>query len=79
VKGLDVNRKWIGTWDGRLLRLFRLTWTRGTVGDGRGYSAKLTLALTPAFFALRRGYCDLAVTLLGFRVHYQRAYGGIWA
>lgn len=72
--------KWVGRWDpcSRLLRLARLMWTRGTVGDGRGYSAKLTLALRPALFAVRREWQSVAVTLLGVQVHYQRAYGGIF-
>ena len=74
-----MKLKWVGTWDHveRKLRVLRLMWTRGTVGDGRGYSAKLSLALRPALFAVRREWQSLAVTLFGVQVHYQRAYGGI--
>jgi hypothetical protein len=60
-----------------MLRLFRLLWTKGVVGDGHGYSAKLSLALWPKFFAITRDWHEWAVTIAGVRVHYLRAYGGI--
>jgi hypothetical protein len=57
------------------LRLFRVMWERGTVGDGRGYSAKLAVGLMPKLFHREDG----RVTVLGLRIHYCRSYGGIWA
>lgn len=64
----------------RLLRVFRVMWRRGTIGDGKGYSAKLSLALQPKLFDFYRysGSCDdVFLCLAGLRWHYQRAYGGI--
>lgn len=71
--------KWVGSWDSqsRNLRLFRVMWVRGRVGDGKGYSVKLSVALRPTLFAVRREFEALRVTLLGVRVHYQRSYGGL--
>lgn len=71
--------KWVGRLDtrARMLRLFRVMWTRGTVGDGAGYSAKLSLALRLALFGVRREWQAVFVTLLGVRVHFERAYGGV--
>lgn len=75
-----MRLKWIGRYDPglRALRLGRALWERGTVGDGNGYSAKLSLALHTKLFRWRhwdgREWC---LTLAGVRVHYQRAYGGI--
>lgn len=65
-------------WDSdcKLLRLGRIVWHRGKVGDGKGYSAKLSLALSPRLFKVRREYESLSVTLLGVRLHYQRSFGG---
>jgi len=63
--------------DNRLLRLFRVTWQRGTVGDGKGYSNKLTLGLRPRLFGFRREYGGWLLTLFGLRLHYDRSYGGI--
>jgi hypothetical protein len=71
--------RWVGKLDiqGRILRLFRVMWIRGTVGDGHGYSAKLSLALRPALFGFHREWQQFFVTVLGVRVHFQRSYGGI--
>jgi hypothetical protein len=48
----------------RLFRVCRLLWTRGTVGDGQGYSCKLSLGLRPVFPFVR--------------IRFARAYGGIY-
>lgn len=61
----------------RMLRLARVVWRRGTVGDGRGYSASLSLALRPALFSWRTEYSGWLLTVAGVRLHYQRSYGGI--
>jgi hypothetical protein len=74
-----VKFKWVGRLDkeSRILRLCRLMWTRGMVGDGNGYSVKLSLALRPAFFCFHREWQQFFLTVLGVRVHFQRSYGGI--
>lgn len=58
------------------LRLFRIMWERGEVGQaGGGYSAKLAVGLMPKVFH----WDDGRLTVLGVRVHYCRSYGGIFA
>ena len=62
----------------RHFRLFRVLWQRGTVGDGSGYSVKLSFALTPKLFLWHRdARTDRLCVFLGIRVHYVRSYGGI--
>lgn len=63
----------------RIYRLFRIMWVRGTVGDGRGYSAKLTFAITPDLFRFRFLGADLYLVFLFVRIHYERSYGGTHA
>lgn len=59
-------------------RLFRILWTRGVVGDGEGYSAKLSLAIAPRLIGWHKdSRTDWMVYLLGMRFHYCRSYGGI--
>lgn len=60
----------------KLLRLVRVVWARGHVGFG-GYSAKVSLGLTPKLFHFRRGWNEFHLTLLGVRLHYLRSYGGM--
>lgn len=62
----------------RTLRLGRLMWERGVVGSGKGYSAKLSLALVPALFRVSQAWDGWDMTLLGVRLHYKRSYGGIF-
>lgn len=71
--------KWVGRRDPtmRIIRLCRITWKHGIVGDGDGYSCKLTLALATHIFAFRREWNAWFLYLLGFRLHYNRSYGGI--
>ena len=59
-------------------RLCRLMWERGKVGDGNGYSVKLSLALRPVLLSYSVTKIEWAIELLGFRIHYQRSYGGIY-
>ena len=61
----------------RLFRLGRCVWQRGTVGDGQGYSVKLTLALHPRLWSYRREMTGFVLSVCGVRLHYQRSYGGI--
>ena len=62
------------------LRLFRVMWERGDVGDGRGYSNQISVALTPRIF--RWGEDNSSrwwlVEFLFIRVHRKRSYGGIF-
>ena len=58
-------------------RLFRVLWTRGVVGSGSGYSAKLSFALKPSLFHACFRFNDYLVTLFGLRIHYRRSYGGM--
>lgn len=62
----------------RLLRMGRLCWANGKPGQpGGGYSASLSMGLTPRLFRFQRGLLgEWALTLLGVRVHHKRSYGG---
>jgi hypothetical protein len=62
---------------GRIFRVARLVWQRGMVGDGIGYSSKLSLALRPRLFERRREYDGWLCTVAGIRVHHLRSWGGI--
>jgi hypothetical protein len=64
----------------RHFRIARIVWERGVPGlPGGGYSAKLSIALTPRLFLWERdeGHVWLLV-LFGLRVGYTRSYGGIF-
>ncbi len=63
----------------RLIRIARLIWDRGVVGDGKGYSNKLSVALAPRFAGFKRELHGWIVTILGIRIHYCRSYGGRFA
>lgn len=63
----------------RLYRIARLIWDCGVVGDGKGYSNKLSVALMPRLFGWKREYGGWIATMLGLRVHYSRSYGGRFA
>lgn len=67
-------------WDSDLkwLRLFRVTWSNGVVGDGHGYSQKVSFAITPRLFYFSRGFHEWTLTILGLRIHSTRSYGGIF-
>lgn len=60
----------------RLLRIGRVMWERGTVGDGQGYSVKLSLGLRPTLFRWLREGDGWLLTVAGVRLHYRRSYGG---
>jgi hypothetical protein len=62
----------------------RWTWKRGVVGDGAGYSVKLSIGVWPVLGRWSRTrvwgqITELDATILGLRFHYQRSYGGIHA
>lgn len=79
VRNIRIKR--VMRWDDtiRTLRLCRVMWERGTVGDGQGYSSKLSFALTPKLFRWEREWAGWIVTILGIRIHHKRSYGGIFA
>lgn len=58
------------------LRLFRLLWQRGKVGDGQGYSAKLSVSFVAHAFGWTREYAGWRLTVMGLQLHHLRAYGG---
>lgn len=58
------------------VRLFRIIWERGVVGDGQGYSAFFSVSLEPRLWRHERPLYGWAYTILGLRLHYQRSYGG---
>lgn len=61
----------------RMFRVGRIVWNTGAVGDGRGYSSKLSLALMPKLFGwYREPKAVWTLTLLGVRVQRFRSYGG---
>lgn len=71
----------------RRLVLTRICWNRGTPGDGKGYSVKLTVSLCWAWYDLWVGLFVKRETFgfilflcllpcLPIRIHYQRSYGG---
>ena len=75
----SLSARWVGRLDPnfRLFRVARIVWQRGCVGDGHGYSVKLTFGLRPKLFQWNRGWHDWALTIVGIRVHYARSYGGV--
>ena len=77
--GRDLRFKRVMRWDTGFLcyRLCRVMWERGTVGDGKGYSVKLSIALGPKIISWRWwDGREIEATVLGLRLHYQRSYGG---
>lgn len=67
--------KLVNRYDPRLkmLRLFRIIWTKGEWGKG-GYDAKLSVALKPAIFRFHREHGAWLLTLCGVRLHYQKSF-----
>ncbi len=63
-------------------RLFRVMWETGEVGDGKGRSNMVSVALQPRLFRWRRefsGSKTWMLVLLGVRIHRKVSYGGIFA
>lgn len=61
----------------RKLRLFRLIWQRGVVGDGKGYSAKLSVSIAAKLFGWADDFSGWRVTFCGVQLHHLKAYGGV--
>lgn len=77
-KGNAMQLKPVMTWSAeeRKARLFRVMWERGTVGDGKGYSAKLAASLVLKLAEWKRYADGWRVTVIGLSLHYRRSYGG---
>jgi hypothetical protein len=60
-------------------RLFRIMWERGIVGDGRGHSNMVSVALQPKLLGWSRGDASWMIVFWGVRVHRKRSFGGIFA
>lgn len=58
------------------LRLFRLIWDVGNVGDGVGYSGILSFSLLPRLWAFDKDWHEWRLTLLGISIHTRLSYGG---
>lgn len=75
-----MKLKTVFTWDPKHIkvRLFRLLWQHGVVGDGSGgYSAKLSINIVPVLLGFEREYFGWRLTILGLQFHHLKAYGGI--
>lgn len=60
----------------RKVRLFRLIWERGIMGQG-GYSAFLSFGLMPKIWQWNRNSPSEALfVIFGIVFHYRRSYGG---
>ena len=82
--------QWRPNWilEERRLCLTRLKWNCGTVGDGKGYSVKLSISLKweprdmwIGLFWCRKFYMHwfawiVLIPCLPIRIHYQRSHGG---
>ena len=77
-KGNAMQLKPVMTWSAaeHKARLFRVIWERGTVGDGKGYSAKLAASLVLKLAEWKRYADGWRVTVIGLSLHYRRSYGG---
>lgn len=73
-----MRLKLVLTWspEEKKVRICRLLWSRGVVGDGKGYSCGLSLNLVPHLFMVRREWNSWRITFLGVGLHFQKAYGG---
>lgn len=76
-KGKPMKLKPVFTREGWRIRLFRLMWKRGTVGDGHGYSCMFSVGLYPRVFAICRKQDSWRLWLFGLRLHFERDFGGI--
>ena len=82
-----MKLKWINRYDelAKRRRICTLTGCKGTVGDGKGYSWKLTLSLCDKPLYTNRNQYSYVLTgrreyALGrIMLSYSRSYGGIYA
>jgi hypothetical protein len=60
-------------------RILRFVWERGVVGDGKGFSAKLSFAVRPKIYEWWIGELDeWRLILLGVEIHFYKSYGGVF-
>ena len=85
AKGQRMKPYWksVFRWDKemRLLRIGRIIYQGGPKGsrpgvEGGGYSAKLSIGLTPKLFGFHRGWHEWSFTLFGVRIHHLKSFGG---
>lgn len=57
-------------------RYFAVLWNVGVPGDGAGHSNRVSLSWIPCLFKREQEYRGWAITLLGWRIHYQQSFGG---
>ena len=58
------------------VRLFRVIWDTGVVGDGKGYSSFVGVSLRPKVFLFTKDTNEWRFALLGVAIHKKRSYGG---
>lgn len=58
------------------LRLFRVMWDVGVVGDGQGYSRKIAVSVRPKLLGFSRSADEWRLMLLGVDVHSVKSFGG---
>lgn len=74
----SMKVKLILTRDKWRVRLFRVMWQRGVVGDGKGYSCAFSVGLYPRVACWRREPRDeWRLWLCGIRFHFERSFGGV--
>lgn len=63
--------KFVGRKAPGIYRLFRVTWSRGKFYEGGIYDMKLSFALVPCLFGVRRDFNSYEISILGLRIHYK--------
>lgn len=80
MKPHHIKLKWLFRSHEGVYRIARIIWQRGKVGNGKGFSAKLSFAFCRKLLLFcRDGRDGWFVILAGVRLHYLRAYGGIFS
>lgn len=80
LRSRTPSRRYRRAWYGYCL--FRVNWEtlfpNSFVGDGKSYSNKISVGLSPHWFKLDRVSWshDFELYVLGLRIHYARSYGG---
>ncbi len=70
IMRLDKNQK--------VFRLFRVTWDKGTVGDVKGYSNKISFSLTPKIAVFNKKYNGWELCFLFIRINRLMNWGGLF-
>jgi hypothetical protein len=74
---LRIRFKWVFRYDKyeKILRIFRVCFDVGEM-DGKGYSAKISLALSRKVFKIQKEMDGIRLHILGIRIHFKKSYGG---